>query len=273
MKTIEVSAKNIDKAIEEGLKLLNTTLENVDVKVISEGGMFKKAKIEMTLTPDEDVTKKEVKQKINDLKELDEELELNVKELFKKSSYEQELQNETNDSTNLSVEEQSETNADKNTSKPKDSNDETIMEEVKKYVDGLLYILNINAEVTIEKRSKDMLVKINGENLGALIGYHGEALDAIQFLIKNFVINKLNSHQKIFLDIEDYRQKREASLIELSDKIVSRVLETKKSYKLDAMNSYERRIIHTHLQGVNNISTHSEGEDPNRRLIIDYQEN
>ena len=115
-------------------------------------------------------------------------------------------------------------------------------------------------------------VKVTGDDLGVLIGYRGDALEAIQNLMNVVVFNKTGFKGKIILDVENYREKRISTLCELADRISKQVLKNKKSFKLEPMNSYERRIIHSHLQNIEHISTHSEGKEPNRFLIVDYVE-
>ena len=114
---------------------------------------------------------------------------------------------------------------------------------------------------------------IEGKELGVLIGHHGDTLNATQTLVNAIVKNEFEEYRKrVFVDIENYRSKRTDSLTALAKRMATKVVQVKKSLKLEPMSSFERRIIHTALQGISNITTHSEGEEPNRCLVIDYVE-
>lgn len=267
---IEVSAKTIEKAIEEGLKQLNTTIENVDVKVISEGGMFKKAKIEMSMDEDnnndvEEAVANEVEIETNVAEpEIVVETEVVTEEIEPKKVLEEIVKVSENLVDDLTEEEKQQ--------RKQESINKT-MELAKQWLDGLIYTYNINATVNLQPRENDVYCNIDGENLGILIGYHGEAMEAIQHLLNTYLFNKLKGAKRVFIDVSGYRAKRGNDLKELAHKIAGKVLENKRSYKLDPMNSFERRIIHEELSKTEHILTHSEGVDPNRYLIIEYTEN
>ena len=108
----------------------------------------------------------------------------------------------------------------------------------------------------------DTLITVDGEGAGLLIGHHGETMDSLQYLA-NLAANK-----KVTLDIEGYRAKREQKLRELARKMASKVVKGKKSVMLEPMNPYERRIIHSEIQGIEGVSTNSIGSENNRRIVI-----
>ena len=119
-------------------------------------------------------------------------------------------------------------------------------------------------------------VEITGEGSGILIGHHGETLDAIQCLLNLASIRKSDhetgaDYVKISLDIENYRAKREETLRSLARRMAARAVKYKRNVFLEPMNAYERRIIHSELQNVENVSTHSVGTDKNRKIIITYE--
>jgi len=118
-------------------------------------------------------------------------------------------------------------------------------------------------------------MEIVGEGTGILIGHHGETLDAIQYLLNLAAIrhsdNQNGDYVKISLDIENYRAKREETLRSLARRMAARALKYKRNVFLEPMNAYERRIIHSELQSVENVSTHSVGTDKNRKIIITYE--
>ncbi len=132
---------------------------------------------------------------------------------------------------------------------------------------------NTKIEADIEVSQKDNLIKIDikGKEAASLIGRRGETLDSIQ-LLTGLALNKINkdSNKRVLVDIENYRAKREESLIKYAKKVAREVMKIKKTKKLEYMNPYERRIIHSALQYEKNINTYSEGTDPYRRLVIEY---
>ncbi len=135
------------------------------------------------------------------------------------------------------------------------------------------FIQSILKNTKIEVSQKDNLIKIDikGKEAASLIGRRGETLDSIQ-LLTGLALNKINkdSNKRVLVDIENYRAKREESLIKYAKKVAREVMKIKKTKKLEYMNPYERRIIHSALQYEKNINTYSEGTDPYRRLVIEY---
>jgi spoIIIJ-associated protein len=105
--------------------------------------------------------------------------------------------------------------------------------------------------------------------MGLVIGYRGETLDSLQYLV-SLVVNKNHDvpYKKVVLDTESYRSKREETLKRVAQKTAYKVKKTGRPYKLEPMNPYERRIIHSALQNYNDISTYSEGEEPFRRIVV-----
>ncbi|MGL5314804.1 MAG: RNA-binding cell elongation regulator Jag/EloR [Peptostreptococcaceae bacterium] len=142
----------------------------------------------------------------------------------------------------------------------------------KEFVENMLKNANVNAQVNITQENNLIKVDIVGKDAACLIGRRGETLDSIQFLT-GLALNKINkdSHMRVLVDIENYRSKREESLIRYANKVAREVAKTKKTKRLDYMNPYERRIIHSALQNDKYVSTFSEGTDPYRRLVIEYK--
>lgn len=262
MKQIEATGKNIEKAIENGLKELNTTMENVDIKILNEGGLLKKAKVLITLN-EEDLESQNVKTKEDKIEETKE---------IKNNEQVEEVSNDFEEH----ICENGVCRVVKKESKTAKKETEIDLEKVvsvaEEFLNGLVYILNLQVNIEHNTTEKLPCVKVTGDDLGVLIGYRGDALEAIQNLMNVVVFNKTGFKGKIILDVENYREKRISTLCELADRISKQVLKNKKSFKLEPMNSYERRIIHSHLQNVEHISTHSEGKEPNRFLIVDYVE-
>lgn len=150
--------------------------------------------------------------------------------------------------------------------------DLTDIDVAKGFISNIINNLNIDADIDIRQEKNVIKVNITGKDAACLIGRRGETLDSIQFLA-GLALNKANkdSHCKILIDIENYRSKREDSLIRYANKVAREVAKTRKTKKLDYMNPYERRIIHSTLQNDKFVKTYSEGVDPYRRLVIEYK--
>ena len=142
----------------------------------------------------------------------------------------------------------------------------------KEFIETMLHNAKINADVIATQEENLIKINIKGKEATCLIGRRGETLDAVQFLT-GLALNKINkdSHCRVLVDIENYREKREQSLIRYANKVAREVAKTKKTKKLDYMNPYERRIVHSALQNDKYVITYSEGTDPYRRLVIEYK--
>lgn len=146
------------------------------------------------------------------------------------------------------------------------------LEIAQQFVEGILKNSKIEAVVNVTQDNNLIKVDIEGKDAACLIGRRGETLDSIQFLT-GLALNKINkdSHMRVLVDIENYRSKREESLVRYANKVAREVAKTKKTKKLDYMNPYERRIVHSALQNDKYVTTYSEGTDPYRRLVIEYK--
>lgn len=235
MRNIKVEAKTVELAIEKGLQMLGLSREDVEVEVLSEGSMLKKASVEIYTfaTPEEreeylSSSKKEDSVKLVKV-ETEEVVEMNYEGV------------------------------------------DEVTDIVISFLEGLLRQMNIEGSVSRGVRNGDIVFKINGDAINNLIGYHGETLEAIQFIVNTIVRDRVPKYRKkIYLDVENYRRKRQETVEALAEKVAKRVLTTKKSIKLEPMNSYERKSIHYALSNIEHIGTHSEGVEPNRYLVIDY---
>jgi len=148
-------------------------------------------------------------------------------------------------------------------------------EQIRTFLSGLLQHMESEAEVKVYETEKNRYkVILEGEKLGALIGRRGETLDAIQQLT-SYAVNRSGdkNRARIQVDAEGYREKREQSLERLADKVAAKVVKYRKNVTLEAMNAYERHVIHTALQNVKDVSTFSIGTEPNRRVVVAYDRN
>lgn len=148
---------------------------------------------------------------------------------------------------------------------------ETEVDIARNFIKNILDNLEVDASINIAKENNVIKILVNGDSAGFLIGKKGETLDSIQFLT-GLALNKIykDSDFRVFVDIQNYKEKRKENLRKYAKKIAKEVLTNKKIKKLEYMNPYERRIMHFELQNYENINTYSEGTDPYRRLVVEY---
>lgn len=139
------------------------------------------------------------------------------------------------------------------------------------FVETILTKMGIEAKVAAAIDGSRITLDVSGPDMGIVIGRRGETLDALQQIAQLYVNRIYEEYYKICIDTENYRAKREEALIILAKGLAKKVLKTRKEVALEPMKAYERRIIHTTLQDYNRISTHSIGEEPNRRLVVSYR--
>lgn len=261
MLSVEGIGKNVEKAIENALLELKAPREDVDIKIIEEGGLFKKAKVLVTISEDckEKYEKKEkIIQNIVD----DEEEKLDIKAMFADLKKEEpKIQPEKKDEKAEKIKEADE-------KEQRNLIKRTDRLNGKEFIKGLLKELKIEANVFVQESEDAISVSIEGGNSGDLIGYRGECLNAIQYIASIIENGASQSRKKLVLDIEKYRERREESLKGLAHRMESKVLKTNKSIKLEPMCANERRIIHTTLQESDKVTTISKGIEPNRFIIV-----
>lgn len=147
---------------------------------------------------------------------------------------------------------------------------ESFIDDVQEYLDNLFKAMEIDAKVTIDYDETEsvMNIDVEGPEMGILIGKRGQTLDALQYLISLFVNKKSESYIRVKLDTENYRARRKETLENLAKNIAFKVKRTKRSFALEPMNPYERRIIHSTLQNDKYVATKSEGEEPYRKVVV-----
>jgi spoIIIJ-associated protein len=128
--------------------------------------------------------------------------------------------------------------------------------------------MNLGVNIQTREKEQELCLDLEGKDLGILIGRRGETLDALQYLVNLSVNKSRDQKKKIIIDIEGYRNRREETLKNLALKLADKAQQRGRNVVLEPMNSQERRIIHTALQGREDIYTFSEGEDPYRKIII-----
>ena len=141
-------------------------------------------------------------------------------------------------------------------------------ENIKTFLEDFKKFLPEDTESKIEKTEYGLNIELLSKNLGFLIGYRGETLYALQNILSAIAGKEIDKKVRIILDIEGYKEKREKTLEDLAEKVARTVIKTRKPIKLEPMQAYERKIIHSKLQNNERVETESIGEEPNRRIVI-----
>ena len=238
-KTIISEGKTTNEAIEKGLKELHAKKSDVEIKVIEEEekrSFFsildpRVVKVELTVKDEEALNKR-----------IEEEAKREKEEPVKKEHK----------------------TASKEDVKTAQKNIDAFLKDFLKQFNNLTYTLNVT--------DKDLInVIIDGDDSGVLIGYRGDVVNALQNLIAAVANKDVTSRVRVSLDIANYKEKREVTLKSLAHKLEKTVKRTGKKIVLEPMTAYERKIIHTELQGSDVVETYSIGEEPHRKIVIDLK--
>lgn len=290
MEYIEVTGRTIDDALTNACLKLETTSDNIEYEVIEKGsnglfGIFNskptkiKARVKAGVSSvDDEFSKLEAKEK----KSIDDTIKSEIKAESKKEvvkETEKAVKKETApkaDNSKVSAtqavnasEEDLEEKANNNELRPVLSNEE-IESRIRTFLGDMFSAMDIPVEVkiTFDTEEECVNVELIGENMGLLIGKRGQTLDSIQYLT-SLVLNKgKEKYVRIKVDTENYRQRRKDTLESLAKNIAYKVKRSRRSVALEPMNPYERRIIHSALQGDKFVSTKSEGEEPFRHVVV-----
>ncbi len=276
MLSAEGTGKTIEKAIESALLELKAPREDVDIKILSEGGLFKKAKVQVTISDDAKekyIKREKLREKIDEkFPEKEESKKENLKKIEETKSrtveenYEilrdrlDNLKKERSEIKTGTVEDQ----VVKETVKEKEVKKEKVVDPIA-FLQGFFKTLNKVVEITALEDDKFITYSVNGEDLGEVIGRRGEAYYALSKLFLA-VIGK--QEKKALLDIAGYREKREESLSAVAKRTADKVAKSGRYIKLEPMKPSERRIIHTALQDDDRVTTLSKGTEPHRYVII-----
>ncbi len=147
-----------------------------------------------------------------------------------------------------------------------------VISYIKKVISEILKLMNIEANFEIRRREKTISVTLFSNNNAILIGKNGRTIAALQTIMKQIIARELNEKISIILDVENYKEKRAKSIEYLAKKTAREVAKTKVEVKMDSMNSYERRIVHSVLADDKYVYTESIGEEPNRCVVIKLKE-
>ena len=308
MKTIEMTAKTTEEAISAGLEQLGVSISDVKVDIIEEGskglfGLFgsRPAKVRLTLTEEdnsdevheifanslEDKAAKKPETKPAKKAEPVMQAEEPVAEAKPAKQNAPRAKNAPKKSAVKAS--AAENNAEKATeAKPKTVKAEAMKEKAPKpvtpaaqldrdtmagkaqdFLNHVIELMGIEAQVHMATDDEGFLrADLQGDTSGVLIGRHGETLDALQHLTSLYINKGKSEYTRITLDTENYRARREDTLVRLANRYASRAVKTGRRVSVEPMNPYERRIMHSALQENELVDTHSEGEEPNRHVVI-----
>ena len=246
MEFVEYKGKTVDDAITEACQALTITSDKLEYEVLEKGSTgilgfgSKPAVIKARIKEDkpEKVEKKPVKEEAKVEKKNEKVLE-KVEEKPQRKEFK----------------------ADKNSTVEPAADPKEFLENVFKAMD-----MKVNIDVV--KEGNEINIELSGDDMGVLIGKRGQTLDSLQYLT-SLVVNKGTSEYiRVKVDTEDYRKRRKETLENLAKNLAYKVKRTKKPVSLEPMNPYERRVIHSALQNDKYVSTHSEGEEPYRKVVI-----
>ena len=147
-----------------------------------------------------------------------------------------------------------------------------VIDYLKESVKEITELMNIKVNLEVRRREDTITITIFSDNNSILIGKNGKNIQAFQNIIRQIVPNSINEKYKIIIDVENYKEKRLITIERLAKRIAREVKSTKVEAKLDPMNSYERRIVHNVLTNNKFVYTESEGEEPNRYVVIKPKE-
>lgn len=289
MEFVEKWGTDVDTAVDLALDELKTTRDKVDVEILEEpsrgffgiGSKLALVRVKIKDEPKKSEAKKNTQKKSDKSDNLDKNyrkssIKKTIKTEEKPNSAKDTYQDENkinNDVDNIKKEEKSDIKKDT-------SSLDTILADKVPYPEENIAVpflkdvtekMGVELEFTPYKANDYIFIDISGKDTGTIIGKRGQTLDSIQYLT-NLVLNKnKEEYQRVILDAENYRTKREKTLEQLAYRLAGKVVRTGRTQKLEPMNPYERKIIHTALQDDSRVMTRSEGKDPYRRVIVELK--
>lgn len=280
MNEITVSAKTVNDAITEASIQLGVTSDQMEYDVIEKGsaGFFgigsKQAVIRARLKKAEEPKIDEVVAKKPEEKKFENKKNSEKKE-FKKEHKEYKEHKEHKEHKDVKKQPQKkETVVTEVPEEKKEIEIVVVTEETMKiceeFLIDVLKAMGMEGVEILSKVDEDgaLSIELKGDNMGILIGKRGQTLDSLQYLTNRVANKSQDGYVRVKLDTEDYRRRRKQTLENLAKNIAYKVKRTRKPVSLEPMNPYERRIIHSALQGDDRVSTHSEGEEPYRRVVV-----
>ena len=256
IKMIETTGKTVEDALSLALDKLGVAAENVEYEILEKpskgflGFGAKPAKIQVKLKEIPAEVKPEISEPVTNFET---QVEENIAEKIEP------VLEETKIEPVEEIQPVEEVKFDKN----------AVIDAAKIFLADVFAAMKIEVEITVLEKDSEVILDLAGKNLGALIGKHGQTLDALQYLT-NLAANVRDSEEKVYfvLDVENYRSRRATVLTKLAKSVAERVIRTRQDVKLEPMSRSERKVIHTALQNNPKVETHSTGEDPYRHIIV-----
>lgn len=259
MRTVRVTAKTVEAAVEEGLKQLGITKSEATIQVIAEpssslfGLIHKKDAIVEISAPDVEEEKEEI-----------------VEPAEEKAEVEAAAEEETEET--ISEEPKTEENVESKEEKKEfvfDPEEQLqTANEAKEFLQNVFKGMHLDVQMERMINDERILINLRGEGLGILIGKHGQTLDALQYLTNLAAGKQFKNRYFVLLDVENYRERRKETLEALAKRLAGKVKRTGEKVKLEPMPAGERRIIHLALQNDPAVTTESEGDVPYRYVVI-----
>ncbi len=288
MNEITVSAKTVNDAITEASIQLGVTSDQMEYDVIEKGsaGFFgigsKQAVIRARLKKVEEPKAEEVVEKKPEEKKFENKKNFEKKEFKKehkehkehKEYKEHKEHKENKEHKEVKKQPQKKEAVAEAPEEKKEIEIAVVTEETMKiceeFLIDVLKAMGMEGVEILSKVDEDgaLSIEMKGDNMGILIGKRGQTLDSLQYLTNRVANKSQDGYVRVKLDTEDYRRRRKQTLENLAKNIAYKVKRTRKPVSLEPMNPYERRIIHSALQGDDRVSTHSEGEEPYRRVVV-----
>lgn len=141
-------------------------------------------------------------------------------------------------------------------------------DDVLSYLEKIIYEMDVDASLEVSHNRRNIIIQIETDQPGRVIGYHGKVLKSLQLLAQNYLHDRHSKRFSVVLNVRDYLEQRTETLIDLAEKIAVKVKETGREYVMDPMTNSERKIIHKALSQIEGVESHSEGDDPNRYVVV-----
>ncbi|MFR6221516.1 MAG: RNA-binding cell elongation regulator Jag/EloR [Anaerococcus sp.] len=285
-RSIVKTAKTKDEAINEALKEINKSINEVDIEVIEEEstgflGLIGQKDAVVKISYDEDINEgidslmKEIEE--DSKKELEKEFDLEdlSEKIEEENSFEDKLDEKENfDEINESFEDLIEEDFEDELEGSDEKEDEvSLYYKAKDLLEEILIQMHFE-DVKVIGNLEDNIIKLDAKidpkDTGIVIGKNGRTLDAIETVIRK-IIKARSNKVKLNIDINNYKKRRDDKIVMLADKACKKVLKTRKSWNLKYMNSYERRLAHEQISKYDKLDSHSEGVEPKRYVVVDYK--
>ncbi len=278
MEYIEVSGKSFEDAVSDACDKLECTSEELEYEIIDMGssgflGFNSKPTIIKARVKEEvlEARKSAEKEEAKKEKSVRQEEKEPVKQAeIKEDKKEQRESKEPQKKSEEKKEDKKEDKKEEKRAQITDISEDEVINTVKSFLADVFKAMNMEVDVAVSFSAEEGVVdvELSGKEMGVLIGKRGQTLDSLQYLI-SLVVNKGTSgYLRVKVDTENYRARRKATLENLAKNLSFKVKRTKRPVTLEPMNPYERRIIHSALQSDRYVTTHSEGEEPFRRVVI-----